>query len=208
LAVYALTGLMELAWTFALIPFRVDSYVGFAFFVGAMVVAISGRFAWLHRQVELGERDALTGCLTRHGFMTKLPTLLQAGGPLSCILFDLDHFKRINDTLGHIEGDRVLGATGHALRRVIRETDVAVRWGGEEFLVLLPAQALSTAVDVANRLRVALKRAETGAPFTASFGVSVREKNEGFETWIARTDRALYAAKQGGRDAIRSAEAA
>lgn len=206
IAVYAATGLMELAWTFSIFPFRVDSHVGFAVFIGAMVVAISERFSWLHRQVELGEKDALTGCLTRHGFLERLPALLAADGALSCILLDLDHFKRINDTLGHLAGDRVLASAGYVLRGVLRENDLVARWGGEEFLVVLPAQTQAMAVEVADRLRNALSQQETeGISFTASFGVASRSGQEGFEGWVARADRALYEAKQAGRNCIRSA---
>ena len=206
LVVYAATGLMELSWTFSLIPFRVDSHLGFAVFIGAMVVAISERFAWLHRQVELGEKDALTGCLTRHGFLERLTTLLAADGPLTCIVFDLDHFKRINDSLGHLAGDRVLAAAGYVVRGALRSEDVVVRWGGEEFLVVLPGQTEAQALEVAERLKNALSQQETeGVSFTASFGVALRLERESFEGWVSRADHAMYEAKQAGRNCIRAA---
>jgi diguanylate cyclase (GGDEF)-like protein len=209
LAVYAAAGVMELAWTFSLLPLRIDSHVGFAFFVMAMVVAISERFAWLHRQVELGEKDALTGCLTRHGFRERLPALLAVrGAPLSCVLFDLDHFKRINDLLGHVAGDRVLASTGYVVRSVLREGDVVVRWGGEEFFVALPGHTTQLAMETAERLRNAVQQHDAGGiKCTASFGVATRFEDEPFEAWVARADEALYAAKAAGRNCIHAAGA-
>ena len=207
LAVYAATGVMELAWTFSLLPVRIDSHVGFACFELAMVVAIAERFAWLHRQVELGEKDALTGCLTRHGFKERIQGLLAArGAPLSCVLFDLDHFKRINDVQGHVAGDRVLASAGAVVRRVVREGDVVVRWGGEEFLVVLPGQAGERAADIAERLRRAIEAHDTGGvQYTASFGVATRLPDEAFEVLLARADEALYEAKKSGRNCVRAA---
>jgi diguanylate cyclase (GGDEF)-like protein len=207
LAVYAATGVMELAWTFSLVPVRIDSQVGFAGFVLAMVVAIAEHFAWLYRQVALGERDALTGCLTRHGFKERLDGLLATrGAPLSCVLFDLDHFKRINDVQGHLAGDRVLASAGAVVRGVVREGDVVVRWGGEEFLVVLPGQAGERAADIAERLRRAIEAHDPGGiRYTASFGVATRSPDEAFEAFMARADGALYEAKKSGRNCVRTA---
>jgi diguanylate cyclase (GGDEF)-like protein len=206
LVVYALTGVMELAWTFDVIHVRVDSYLGFAFFIGAMVVAIASRFAWLHRQVEAGQRDALTGCLTRHGFKERLSRSLGEPATSSCIMLDLDHFKHINDTHGHQTGDRVLMAAGHAMREVLRQTDLIARWGGEEFLVLLPDQNTQGALDIASRIQNALRAERVDdLSITASFGVATRTSGEAFDTWLERADKALYDAKQSGRDCIRAA---
>lgn len=207
LAIYALTGVTELAWSFDLIDWRVDSYLGFACFVGAMVVAIASRFASLHRQVELGQRDALTGCLTRHGFQERLPeTLTELAATSSCIMLDLDHFKQINDTHGHTTGDRVLMAAGHAMREVLRKNDLVARWGGEEFLVLLPDQGKDGALDIAGRIQNALKAERVDdLNITASFGIATRSQGEGFDAWLERADKALYDAKHSGRDCIRAA---
>lgn len=207
LVIYALTGVMELAWVFDLIPVRVDSYLGFVGFIGAMVVGIALRFAWLHRQVELGERDALTGCLTRHGFHNRLPAALADGDPPSCIVLDLDHFKDINDRHGHQAGDRVLMAAGQAVRGAIRQSDLVVRWGGEEFLVLLPEHSAPQALAVASRIQLAIKGERfEGFQVTASFGVATRSTAEDFDAWFARADKALYEAKKAGRDCIRAAD--
>lgn len=205
LAAYALTGVLELAWTFNLLDFHVDSYLGFAAFIGATVVAIATRFAWLHRQVELGERDPLTGCLTRHGFRARLSASGADLGSASCIMIDLDHFKVINDTHGHPMGDKVLRAAGEALRRALRGNDLVSRWGGEEFLVVLPSDATG-GQEAAQRVQAALRGERVDAlAITASFGVASRLPGEDFEAWFARADRALYDAKQAGRDCIRTA---
>jgi diguanylate cyclase (GGDEF)-like protein len=100
----------------------------------------------------------------------------------------------------------VLASAGYVLRGVLRENDVVARWGGEEFLVVLPGQTQAMAVEVAERLRNALSQQETeGISFTASFGVASRSEQEAFEAWVARADRAMYEAKQAGRNCIRSA---
>lgn len=206
LVVYALTGVMELAWTFDRVPFRVDSHLGFAFFIGAMVVGIASRFAWLHRQVEAGQRDALTGCLTRHGFKERLSRSRDEPATSTCIMLDLDHFKHINDAHGHQTGDRVLMAAGHAMREVLRQGDCVVRWGGEEFLVVLPDQNMQHAMNIAERIQMALRAEEVdNLSITASFGIATRTSGEPFDTWLDRADKALYNAKQAGRNCIRAA---
>ncbi len=206
LVVYALTGVLELAWTFDMVPFRVDSHLGFAFFIGAMVVGIASRFAWLHRQVEAGQRDALTGCLTRHGFKERMSRSLDEPATSTCIMLDLDHFKHINDAHGHQTGDRVLMAAGHAMREVLRQSDCVVRWGGEEFLVVLPGQNTQHAIDIAQRIQMALRTQKVeNLSITASFGIATRSNGEAFDTWLNRADQALYNAKQAGRNCIRAA---
>ncbi|MBK7857762.1 MAG: diguanylate cyclase [Archangiaceae bacterium] len=212
--IYALTSSLELAWTLQLVDVHVDSYLGFAALVGAMVVAIASRLAWLHRQVEIGERDQLTGCFTRHGFRQRLEQALdrhdRGEAPLSCIMVDLDRFKELNDLHGHNFGDQVLTASAQGLARELRAgLDVVARWGGEEFLLLLPGTPQLRALDVAARVKAALhalrfeQRPEVR--ITASFGVAERKKGEPFDAWVARADRAMYAAKQAGRDCIRPA---
>ena len=206
LLAYGMTGVLALAWNFELVPFHVDSNVGFAVFTGAMVVAIASRFDWLHRQAELGERDLLTGCFTRRGFLERANRLLQHRSVGSVIMFDLDHFKRVNDQHGHQMGDRVLHAAGQIVRRVVRSDDLVARWGGEEFVVLLPDLPRVGAEEIAARIQRAF-RAERidGLGFTASLGVAERMRDEALEQWIARADRALYDAKNAGRDCIRLA---
>lgn len=206
LVAYAVTGVLELAWTFALVPFHVNSNLGFAFFTGAMVVAIATRFDWLHRQAELGERDLLTGCFTRRGFLERASRILGARPAGSVIMFDLDHFKRVNDEHGHQMGDRVLHTAGQVVRRVVRNDDLVARWGGEEFVVLLPEMSQAGAEDIARRIQRAFRTERVdGLSFTASLGIAERGADESLDRWIARADRALYDAKNSGRDCIRLA---
>ncbi|MEF8833713.1 MAG: sensor domain-containing diguanylate cyclase [Halofilum sp. (in: g-proteobacteria)] len=130
------------------------------------------------------------------------------GQPLSALLIDIDHFKRINDERGHAEGDRVLEWIAKVLRNRVRETDLAGRWGGEEFVVLLP----STPATKAHRLAEELRRAVTEAPdsgltpVTISVGYAGYARGEGNARFMQRLDRALYAAKGEGRNRVIAAE--
>lgn len=151
--------------------------------------------------------DALTGLLNRRGlfraFDVEAERARRYGHPMSLILFDLDHFKQINDRLGHASGDRVLRAVGEEIRRTLRPADVMGRWGGEEFVVLLPETGLSAAVDVAERLRYLVSglRSEAG-PLSASFGVAPFSETDNLGTLVRRADRALYEAKRAGRNRV------
>lgn len=167
------------------------------------------------KQVELAdlaEKDPLTGMNNRLSLDAIAEKYMQRaqrqGMPLSVMLFDLDHFKRINDEFGHQVGDRVLSEVAVRIDRIIRGDDVAFRFGGEEFLALLPGASLEQAERVAERLRAAIgdEPVEVGEHrlnLTASFGVV--QYMPGKESWddcIKRVDEALYRAKRGGRDRI------
>lgn len=130
------------------------------------------------------------------------------GQPLSALMIDIDRFKRINDEGGHAEGDRVLEWIAGMLRNRVRESDLAGRWGGEEFVVLLP----STSAPKAHRLAEELRRAvaehpKAGiTPATISVGYAEYRQGEGNERFMRRLDRALYAAKGEGRNRVIAAE--
>ncbi len=130
------------------------------------------------------------------------------GQPLSALMIDIDHFKRINDERGHAEGDRVLEWIAGVLRNRVRETDLAGRWGGEEFVVLLP----STPAAKAHRLGEELRRAVAEppdvdlTPVTISIGYAGYRHGEGNARFMQRLDRALYAAKGEGRNRVIAAE--
>jgi diguanylate cyclase (GGDEF)-like protein len=130
----------------------------------------------------------------------------------AAVMLDLDHFKAINDRLGHLAGDAVLAAIGRQLREVLRGADVKCRYGGEEFLVLLPDTPAPGAMRVAESLRQAFDEMTVrwkGAvvSVTASFGVTtLRPEERDPETLLARADAAFYRAKQAGRNCVRVAE--
>lgn len=145
--------------------------------------------------------DSLTGSLTRRAFLQACRPRLAERGHHSVVLIDIDHFKGINDTFGHQTGDEVLRQVVQVITGCIREGDLLCRWGGEEFILLLPhttpAQALGTCERLRDRFRTFAWA--TGRPVTASFGVS-RQASHDLDTLVAEADQALYAAKEAGRD--------
>lgn len=167
------------------------------------------------RLMDLVTYDQLTGAFTRPVFLELAERELQRARrgrtPLAVVAMDLDHFKAVNDTYGHGVGDRVLARTGALCRGVLRSDDLFGRLGGEEFAILLPATGADEARLVTERLRRALADADWRAttrsgPVTASFGVAAVEQQEDtLAAALERADRALYAAKAAGRNAVRAA---
>jgi diguanylate cyclase (GGDEF)-like protein len=154
-------------------------------------------------------RDPLTGLLTRAFLEDELPrlaaTCAQANLPLCCLFFDLDHFKRVNDNFGHAVGDNVLETVAQLALLDCRDTDACLRYGGEEFVIVLQGVDMTDAVKAARRLCQAVQgydwaRSNPGLRVTISIGVARRRVNEDLGAWIGRADRAMYAAKRGGRN--------
>jgi len=157
----------------------------------------------------LAFRDPLTGCANRHRLYDVISLLLveaRVERAFAVVLFDLDHFKRLNDTYGHAAGDAALVETARRASHVLREQDVLGRWGGEEFLVVLPDADGAGALLVAERLRVALasRGFPHGAGVTGSFGVAAWAPGDSLESIVARADAGLYEAKATGRNAVGS----
>jgi diguanylate cyclase (GGDEF)-like protein len=181
--------------------------LGSVAFIGAAI----GRSAIEHRGAAVVDR--LTGMLNRTALESRIPQLAHearvTGEPVAVVVADLDHFKAVNDRHGHAVGDGVLREVAHRLRTELRAFDSAYRFGGEEFLVLLPGMSAATALEVADRMRDVV-RAEpvAGLPVTVSLGVAASAPGEpcDFEQLFARADRALYEAKHAGRDRIASAD--
>jgi diguanylate cyclase (GGDEF)-like protein len=182
--------------------------------MAAALLAISVRTAQLFNDVrENSVRDGLTGCFNRTHALEVIDTELRRARrsqtPVSLIMFDIDHFKDINDRYGHQCGDAVLAAIGSRMRELLRASDLKCRYGGEEFLVLLPETALEGAKRVADTLRREL--ADRPVPWkdetiaiTASFGVTTALSSEvDGQGLIARADAALYRAKDQGRNCVR-----
>jgi diguanylate cyclase (GGDEF)-like protein len=124
---------------------------------------------------------------------------------LSAVLFDVDHFKAVNDDHGHLAGDRILRQIADTVRSVLRESDIVTRWGGEEFLVLLKDCPLQQAAIIAEKLRHAIAEQNFALPsgtlsLTASLGVAEYECGESSTSFFGRADKALYSAKTGGRN--------
>jgi diguanylate cyclase (GGDEF)-like protein len=164
---------------------------------------------------EAAQFDSLTGAYTR-GFAVAVMqrALLRASEddkPLAVLMVDLDHFKRINDAHGHARGDLVLKQTTRAIQSTLRADDIVGRFGGEEFVVLLPSADLRQAMGAAERCRAAVEAMEVpGAPYlsvTASVGVAAfPDHGDELDGLLRASDRAMYAAKANGRNRIESAK--
>jgi diguanylate cyclase (GGDEF)-like protein/PAS domain S-box-containing protein len=174
---------------------------------------VSERVEREHRLLEIASRDPLTGLCNRLAGTQMLASLLAAARvtaqSFSLILADLDHFKDINDTHGHQAGDKALAEVGGILRAAIRGGDVAVRWGGEEFLVLAPGCGLAQAMDLAERLRAAVAAAAIApaGPMSVSIGVAEWMPGEDEAALLQRADDAMYRAKSRGRNQVVAADA-
>ena len=175
------------------------------------IAQLLAKQAEMEAQLNAAQKDHLTGLNGRQLGLTELNTLMARGKreeqPIAIIIFDVDHFKKINDTYGHPGGDAVLKTVGDIVRHTIREDEVRMRWGGEEFVVAVESPMESTAGAIAQRLRTALEKSEVDfggqkIKFTASFGVTLIEPNETAEQAIARADAALYRAKESGRNRV------
>jgi diguanylate cyclase (GGDEF)-like protein len=176
------------------------------------VVALEN--ARLHGMVERQALvDGLTGLANRRAASDALHAEAARAGrletPLSVVLADLDGFKEVNDEHGHAVGDAVLRAFAEVLRDTLRESDLAGRWGGEEFLLLLPGADREGAAQLAERVRVGLAaRRIPSVPelrVTASFGVAEYAGETNTEQLVAAADDALYRAKRGGKDRVERA---
>ncbi|MFC5301398.1 sensor domain-containing diguanylate cyclase [Azospira restricta] len=169
-----------------------------------------------HRLEKAAATDPLTGALNRLAFDVVFQVALRDcqrnGQALSAILIDLDLFKQINDSRGHLAGDQVLRAAAELIRSQLREADVMARWGGEEFLVLLRDCPLENALNVAEKLRVTVAAHDFAAggetqPLTISLGVAEHAAGDSAEALFHRADRALYQAKRNGRNRVETTPA-
>jgi diguanylate cyclase (GGDEF)-like protein len=147
--------------------------------------------------------DSLTGLTNRRAAEEVLANLMSVDSAFAVVMADLDFFKRLNDTQGHEAGDRALKLFADTARSVVRDRDHVVRWGGEEFALLLPGVNAERAAEVVGRLRIALAQQHllSGSPvFTSSYGISDSTMTRDRETLIRLADEALYRSKQAGRD--------
>jgi diguanylate cyclase (GGDEF)-like protein len=161
------------------------------------------------RLVEMATTDNLTGLANRHA----LELLLDQGtreasrqrNPMSAIMFDIDHFKKLNDSRGHLVGDLVLQGVATTLKNSLRTADIACRWGGEEFLVILKDTDLAAAARLANNIRSRIEQQRytidgSAIAVTVSAGVAAYHASESQESFVSRVDSLLYQAKREGRN--------
>ncbi|HZS82057.1 MAG TPA: PleD family two-component system response regulator [Stellaceae bacterium] len=169
-----------------------------------------------HRSLSLALTDPLTGLYNRRYVSAHLEGMMTRAGEVAkgpaLLMFDIDHFKRINDTYGHLAGDAVLCEIASRAQHHVRSFDLVARYGGEEFLVLMPETNLQAALVVAERLRLSIAErpfvlpdTKREIPVTVSIGVAATDDNGDTPTdLLRRADEALYAAKNGGRDRVES----
>ena len=176
-----------------------------------LVAATRGRARRARVQRMAMARDGLTGLNNHATVKLQLDELMalceRNGRPLSVAMIDVDHFKQVNDRHGHLVGDRVLANLGRLLRHGRRRMDVVGRYGGEEFLMVLPDTPAEDAVTVIDRLRQSFARQRNsgvGGDFSVRFsaGIALAREHDSVDQLIARADQALYQAKRGGRDRV------
>lgn len=217
-AIETVTGTIELGG-----PPPVDSWFGMIHFETILYAMGTAFFMVLlcKERVELGyilaaRIDPLTGTANRGAFFDHAHRILgrcrQDGSPFSLIMFDLDRFKSINDNYGHLLGDRILRDFAETVRLSLRPNDLFGRYGGEEFVVVLPGASIETAAVIAERVRqvfAELHEFVDGKPVqaTVSAGVAVAEPAARLEEVIDAADKAMYAAKRSGRNRVERAPA-
>lgn len=176
-----------------------------------LLAAICAPYLEIQRLSRLATVDPLTGALNRRGGREALPSEAppprETDPPVSVVLLDLDHFKSVNDTYGHVAGDQVLRQVAGVLAGIVRSGDAVIRYGGEEFLLVLQGVEQTTAVRVAERTREAIastafRVGDETLQVTASFGVAQRRAGEGREDLYRRADAAMYEAKHKGRNRV------
>ncbi|WMS43430.1 diguanylate cyclase [Acuticoccus sp. MNP-M23] len=189
------------------LPFLVSINIVGAMLVGGILERDQRRNQRERHLSHQASVDPLTGLMNRRAFETLYATLTRnpVSSGTACILIDLDHFKKVNDTFGHAVGDRVLVSVSRRLRATIRDADIAARFGGEEFAVCLPGADKTQTAIVVKRIREAIAAVGTtelefGVPVTASVGICWSEVPMALDAALEVADRALYRAKMSGRD--------
>lgn len=157
---------------------------------------------------EISSTDQLTGLHNRYQireiFDFEVAQSKRYGTNLSIIMMDIDYFKQINDTYGHVVGDQFLKDIAYILKNTLREAELIVRWGGEEFLIIVPKANLERVREIAERLRTTIEQNEfqNVGYRTASFGITTFNENDSLDSMIIRADNALYTVKENGRNKV------
>jgi diguanylate cyclase len=186
-------------------------------YVGVRMKESAEKIEALERNLETALRDAtvdgLTGVANRKCFDTSVRQLagnaMNSGDDLAMLMVDIDHFKAVNDTWGHLVGDSVLRHVAQVLKRVVRGQDHVARYGGEEFSILLPTTDIAAAASVGENIRGALAKDQLVfngevIRITVSVGAACYEPGDPLCDWIGRADNALYKSKKEGRDCVRT----
>ncbi len=177
--------------------------------IGCLVPALLN--ALVHRDaIRNATRDALTGVGNRTALELsathEIAVARRHGAAASLLIIDIDHFKAINDTLGHLAGDHAIRETAQLLRQISRDTDDLFRFGGEEFVLLLGGTDAAGAAVIAERIRHQVEaRWKQSLQLTVSIGVAELAADENLLSWLERADVALYEGKRGGRNCVRTA---
>ncbi|MGI6175098.1 MAG: GGDEF domain-containing protein [Christensenellales bacterium] len=214
-------GIIVLFFTVSPLYLQIEPYQylgAFTYFILALLMAAFFSYKLnVHRRMQyarerqlklLSRTDHLTNIYNRQMFDKTFAQWVKktdiGGECFSVVLFDLDDFKHINDERGHLTGDRVLVECAETVAKHLRSDDIFSRWGGEEFIILLPCTQLNTAADIAERLRQMIERhfERTGLNITASFGVGQYRTGDTAKTIIQRVDARLYMAKARGKNCI------
>lgn len=185
------------------------TYLASGTLVNLLAYIFASRTEAQHRQLEmLASHDSLTGAQNRRAMERELDLAVAAyrrdGRTTGLAIVDLDHFKRINDSAGHEAGDRVLQSFADLIRENTRSTDRFFRYGGEEFVLLLPGADASALSRIGEKLRACIAAGlhHDSKPVTISIGAAVLRPDENWQDWMSRADAALYRAKQAGRDRV------
>ncbi len=210
-----------LPWGFLALSLGVGNFFGvrFAAMLNHLEREVADRTAELsaanRRLSEIVRIDPLTGLLNRRGFVLEaereIHRLVRSGRAFSILLADVDHFKAINDHHGHACGDHILAQLAAQMLEEVRDVDSISRWGGEEFILLLPETDSEGAAVLAEKLRDSIERRlyrfdSSELNVTITIGVATIRQGENLEACVARADRALYQGKHGGRNTVRIAD--
>ncbi len=180
------------------------------------IVRISDQYQQMLREANdalkiASTQDPLTGLPNRRLMEERLTAEValaaRHGHPVAIAMIDIDHFKRINDSFGHDVGDKTLVTIAKAISNALRAYDVCARWGGEEFLILLPETEVTDALAIAERLRASVEQCRFSelpphSPLTISIGLAMHGKEANLDDTIKRSDAALYEAKNMGRNRV------
>lgn len=178
-------------------------------FVEFLIIIFLMYYSW--KKHEQAKRDFLTGLFNRSFLSNTLCDFLEKEGVFAVVMIDIDNFKLINDSLGHVVGDKILKSASSRIIGNIRPSDIAFRYGGEEFTVILPEVSKQGAVEVCERLQKKMRKTyrlesspskEVNLKVTVSMGGTMSQKDDSPLSIIERADKVLYQAKENGRDRI------